>query len=329
MAKVDFGLSASGGGGGGTFDIDALPSVGSAAAANPLAISVAGTESQIAKSDFLSDYATVLYVDGTLASLQASIPPLAPRNVNIMAAAVTVVANASINTYGAWTQLVASTAAIYDGLVVSVASIAGSGVATGAVLSIGIGAAAAEVEQFYFAAGSAVLNAAGITIYYVPIRIPASSRIAARLQGIVVSQNSVIQVAGIETSFPASATSVDVLGVSLATSRGVNMPANNTYVEITPATARAYRALAVIPSGSGTIMTAESSIYTVGLGAAAAEIDIGNIVVRSGSSESVGLDNTQYGNMIVQHVPAGTRIACKQSVGRAYRDVTIIGVPYA
>lgn len=309
--------------------ISELTTATSADAADLLPIVQVGATKHIEKGDFLAEYAETTYVDGAVAAALADLPIFSPRDLALTTPGVTLTAAGTINTYGAWTELIASTSADFDGLIVSTSVIGANGVATAAVLSLGTGAAASEVEIMAYAVGGHAMGTVGRNIYYIPIRIPSGTRLSGRFQCETISRTGVVHIGGVGTSHPASATSVDVLGLNLGTSRGTAIAVSNTYAEIVASTSRDYRALVVVPCTRGSSGNADTVTYTVGIGGSGAELDIGSVVVTSTTTEQIAISPTTYGTLITQHIPAGTRIACKQSTGAAFREVNLIGIPYA
>jgi hypothetical protein len=253
---------------------------------------------------------------------------LAPSPIEY-SASVTVTASATPHTKGAWAELIASTSATATGLLIFPSGSSATGNDTRMLLDIGTGAAASEtVKVANIPTGGlvAVGNGAGPSMaLYVPLAVPSGTRIAARIQGVVASDTLAVVVATSDGTGD-GVTSLDTLGADTANSRGVNMPTSDTYVEVTASTARAYRALIVMPcAGASTNMTSESSTFTLATGGAGSEVAVGVYQTSTGATETMaGLGPCA---VFTGTFSAGSRIACKQSVGRNYRDVIVIGVP--
>jgi hypothetical protein len=104
---------------------------------------------------------------------------------------VTVTADATIHTKGAWAQIIASTARDAYGITVFIAATAGAASSNQRYLvDIGIGAASSEVVLIpdLMCGNASAFNAAsntGPAMFHFPIYIPAGSRISARGQALV------------------------------------------------------------------------------------------------------------------------------------------------
>lgn len=84
----------------------------------------------------------------------------------------------------------------------------------------------------------------------------------------------------------------------------------------------------MMPTGSASsTMAGENSTYTLGIGAAGSEQTLMTRLCGSNSSEIVGHLTSQSLPLFWGDIPAGSRLAVKQSVGRTYRDVILYGVP--
>ena len=250
-----------------------------------------------------------------------------PEQSQTSGATINVAASSTINTKGAWVELIASTTATTDWLSVLTNTVS-SGVDTSSLIDIGIGAAGAEtvlVENV--AAGYTTVNTTFHNPIMLPVRIASGTRITARAQSTTASRNVPTSVT-VYTSAVASPTSIDTIGAVTASSRGTNLPSNNTFVQLVASTSKAYRAILMVPTGGGSSsMAAENSTYTLGIGAAGSEVEVMSRVCGSGSNEQVGVVTTSSVALYVADVPAGSRLAVKQSVGRTYRDVILYGVP--
>lgn len=269
------------------------------------------------------------YTDAAVAAAIGTIPHLSTTVIG-PGTGSNVTASATLNTYGAWQPIIASTAAESDLMSVGVTAVGANGVASEAIISIGLGGAGSEVELFAYPVGGHV---APNIIAAIPFRIAAGERISARIKSLnVVSEVATVGIILYGTAHPASATEVDVIGADVTTTlRGTALPTTNTYVQLTASTARDYRALVLIPSRALTTTGANQVLtYTVGMGGSGAEVQLGQFVVRESTSEVLWpVEGGMAGLTIFQHIPAGTRLAVKLSVGRAMFDATLIGIPYA
>lgn len=238
------------------------------------------------------------------------------------ATGTTVTASATANTYGAWTELIASTS--FDvSCIAARSNTNATGVNSGSVTEFGIGAAGSEVALFAFASGSHTAS----TNFIVPIAIPSGTRIAARLQSVGSSLTSGIRVNPIKTFGDfASASTVDVYGVNLTTSRGVNIATSNAWTEITSSTTRNYRGLILLPSAANATLATENPVFRLGTGASGSETIIAYMRITSNVNEQILYPGITF--YYAGHVPAGTRLSVSHSSTQTYYDACVIGVPY-
>jgi len=249
---------------------------------------------------------------------------------------VTTTASATTHTVGSWTQVLADTATTETaGLLMFFAnSTTAAATDTGMLLDIGTGASGSEVVRVQ----SLAISQQAVCHTAIPIRIPGSTRVAARIQSSVASRTLSGGCALFATPFadrlPAA---VDVLGTSTATSVGTAMSgASGTWVEIAAATAKDYQALVLVPSLSDTNSGGNVNVrYDLGIGASGSEVAIAAVQWLYTTTPAVGATNTAsiapgLGGVFGGYVPAGTRVAVRHNVaanpGRV--DACVIGVPY-
>jgi hypothetical protein len=249
--------------------------------------------------------------------------------VNSTMAAVNVTANSSAHTFGSWTQLVASTTAATS-MIQFRSPASTNGVASGTIIQFGVGAAGSETAIFSAAIGSFASGQQMLTIF-VPVGIPAGSRISARVQSVITGGRTVaVSVFSFwQVGNFASATEVDTYGVNTATSRGTNIAASSAWTEITSSTTRDYRALVIIPSASNSNMLQENVIMDLGIGASGSEVVKFQHEFSTNTNETIVVAITRInGGFYVGHVPVGSRIAVRQNTARTYFDATVLGIPY-
>lgn len=229
----------------------------------------------------------------------------------------TVTANASAHTKGAWTELIASTAAEADALDIDVGGVSQSGVNTAVLLDIGVGAAASEsVIIPDVAVGSAaflVNSRLGIS-FRVPVKVPRGSRIAARIQSIVTGgKTASVSVRPVFSANPVPmGTTVDVIGTDTSTSQAAATSGTvGTWTEI-GTTVRPYDALVFVPSmASAGVIQAERPMF-LGVGPSGAEVAIhSRISAVVGVTENFRLCDGPAGAVVQRYIPPGTRLAVK------------------
>ena len=264
-----------------------------------------------------------LYVGSTPVTLGAG--PLTRVEAS---SAVTVTADTTAHTKGAWTELIASTSAAGTMLILT-ANTATLGTNTATLIDVATGAAGSESA---FATnvpiggwGSTAIG----TDVPLPYAIPAGSRISVRIQSVVASgKTASVTAVLLSGGSHAPATSALVtIGSSTSTSRGVALASNGSYTEISASTAAAYRHLVIVPSLASAGAANATADLIVGSGASGSEVEIGRIGVGVNSNEFIYPVPLPAWSItgVRGPVPAGTRIAAKRTGG--ILDVAVIGVP--
>lgn len=261
-------------------------------------------------------YGSTLIYDANVLGFPSPVESSAP---------VTVTASASTNTKGSWVELIASTDANAYWINVSAAiSGRGNAIDTSFLLDIGTGASGSETVRIAdlgmgYRDGRSTL---------LPIYVPSGTRVAARGQSNVASRAATVSCQVLSDLAPTTlGQTLDTYGATTATSRGTNLPTSNTYVEITSSTTQAYKALVATPTGSGTTFQPDTSTYTIARGASGSEIELFSFDVETFSTELLTISDKELSTVYVGDIPAGTRLAVKQSIGRNFRDVILHGVP--
>ena len=245
-----------------------------------------------------------------------------------MTTSANVTANASAHTKGAWTQMVASTAANADVLILNVLSALGN-TNTAALIDVGIGASGAETVVI---PNLAVGGADGNGFWYItlPVKIPAGSRLAARSQsvrtgGVNVGVRAVLQ---LSAKYDDAPTSVDVIGTSTGTSEGVATVTDNTYVELTSSSSQAYSAVVLVPSVTTTSSGNATPVVDLATGASGSETVVASHRCLVSSSEFCYWRNpAPLAGYAVGPFPSGTRFAVKVSAQAGNLDFCLVGIP--
>lgn len=249
----------------------------------------------------------------------------------IKTATTSITANASAHTKGAWTELIASTSARSNVLVLAVGGVNATGADTALLADIGIGAAGAEAAIIADVAFGSALAIPPMSVT-LPLVIPAGTRISARTQSIVTGGKTCsIYLALYNAPNPGPTPSaVDVLGTSTLTSAGTPMSGGaGTWVEIAASTSRGYSAVAIVPSASDNAMAAINVIYEVGVGAVGSEVAFGSCRTNYNSTETCALWIPMLPTTFGRAIPAGSRLAVRHDIAANPQkyDVTLIGVP--
>jgi hypothetical protein len=251
--------------------------------------------------------------------------------------AVTITADTSAHTKGAWTQLVASTSSDASMLVCVAASIGSTSVDTASLIDIGFGASGSETGVASNIAVGGAGTAAGAlrigALFAIPLQIPSGTRISARLQSVVTGgKTAAFQAYVIDTGDYATApTSVDVIGTSTATSKGTEFSGSSgTWNEVIASTAQAYRAVGIVISTHSTNTNSVGGIreYSVGIGASGSEVAFGTIRHEVGTAENASL-MPPYSQLFGRNIPAGSRLAVQHNIAATPETVgvTLIGIP--
>lgn len=241
------------------------------------------------------------------------------------ASAVTVTSSGTAHTKGAWTELIASTSANGDFIVLGSTNVGAGAFNTATLIDIGIGAAGAEVA---IASNIAIGSWVDMSIP-IPLKIASGSRVAARIQSVRTSIPVTIKCQVFDSGNYADApTSVDVIGTSTATSEGTLMSSTNAWVQLTASTSQAYSAIVAVPSASDNVMAGLTVTYSVGRGAASSETVIGTFSMLTTTGEIIYPGGLISPMVFAGPFPAGTRL-----VGRADAaagtdmDLCVIGIP--
>lgn len=233
--------------------------------------------------------------------------------------ATAVAGHGTAHTKGNWVTVVASTAYDVGGLLVQCimpASVANSSLC---LFDIGIGAAASEVvicPNIY------VFGPGGVTHVFIPINVPAGTRIAARVQSTITSAATWVNVTGIRGGFwgPQGGGLIHSFGENLAASTGTVLNAGaaaNTYpalpmTELVAATTKDIVAIMPVVSYNPATTVADANFeYEIGVGASSSEVAVlrqGFRVELEGSSGS----NCQHPQFWFPcSIPAGSRISAR------------------
>ena len=265
--------------------------------------------------------------------LNRQTPFWVPKPIAAKASRVTVTANSSAHTKGAWIQIVASTSAATNLVEVMIDSIQTAGVNTSTLVDIGVGASGSEVVVIEnVAVGGAQSYLGGGSdnglCFAVPVHIPSGSRVAARIQSVVTGgKTGAATVRLSATTNPALTSSTcTTFGSSTATSAGTAMSASSgTYTELIAATAERYDALCFIPSNSGTDITQVVRVFGIAIGEAGSEQLIGILEATTTSAEGCSLISGPRQTLFFGDFPAGSRISATM-LENASASINLCGV---
>lgn len=246
----------------------------------------------------------------------------------------TSVTSGTTNTKGSYTQITASTAFACDGLIVQLANDAAD--QADFLVDIAIGAAASEVVV----AANLICGSTAETptsSYYLPIAIPAGTRIAARHQSSAATK--VVRVSVMLFSRgatgPALLQKCVTLGATTATTRGTSIDpggsanTKGSYVQLISATVERYQAIAV-GIGNQAQQTRETATWLldIAIGAAASEkVIVPDLQLSSAVNRSI----TPATFFVPVEIPSGVRVSarCASTSNTATKrlfDVVVYGI---
>lgn len=236
---------------------------------------------------------------------------------------ITLTANATPHTKGAWTQLFASTP--FDAFWVSVefADLAAAATITSMLVDIGLGPAGSEQVLIpNLLAGAAAWNRYMGKVALLPVYVPAGSRVCARAQAAIGSDTAYVAMSLYGDPAGASEgqnTGVYAYGIDVANSRGVLVPSGSVWTEVVASTSADHRRwFALVDQGGRASLSYGSWHLDVGIGPAGGERAIGTWRFSTeGATEHVmGMAPCVP---VHQPVPAGSRVAVRsaEAIGAA------------
>lgn len=250
---------------------------------------------------------------------------------------VTVTGSGTAHTKGSYSQLIASTLKPAYGLIVKMTGVSSSGDDTAMLLDIAIGAASSEIIiapdlNAYGADGTS--SAYGGKYFYVPIFIPAGSRLSARCASVVTSATVGVDVWPLfGGALYTHAGPINAYGVVSGSSRGTDITPGSdawgSWTQIVASTLRDHRLFFFGYGAAGDTSITSSSLpmgIQLAVGAAASEVLIGEALFMSFRTNEVA--GAPYPNLIHTPIPSGTRLAVRMfgSSGTEARDVIVYGV---
>jgi hypothetical protein len=231
---------------------------------------------------------------------------------------VTVTANSSAHTKGAWAEVIASTSANASYLVLVVRDISDNATDTATLIDLATGASGSESA---FASNIAVGGASnavrdGIAIP-IPFQIPSGARLSARIQSVVTGGKTASVFAYLFDAgdYAVAPTTLDVIGTFTATSKGTEFSGSSgTYVEAIASTTQAYRAVTFVPSvHNAAIFGNPEYACTIGVGAAGSEAEMGLSNVATTTGETV-TSLYPWTALFARNIPAASRLAVKHTL---------------
>lgn len=231
---------------------------------------------------------------------------------------VAVTASGSTNTKGSWAELIASTARDAVGLIVNIGR--GHTATADFLVDIGIGAASSETVLVPNLKGDNGSNTLGPGQIFLPIGIPAGTRISARCQSTSASAVSRIQVVTMYGSWLTAPPlgRVTDYGTATGDSGGVSIDpggsanTKGSWAQITASTTNPIRSMlvAVGNQNNSSRGAATDWLLDVGIGGSGSE----QVIVADWHVEVATSDDNlepHYLGPIPVNIPAGTRLAAR------------------
>lgn len=246
---------------------------------------------------------------------------------------VTVTANSSAHTKGAWSEIIASASADASLLVLLVQDVSAASTNTATLLDLGVGASGSEsAVASNIAVGGALTTAGPLGICTaLSLKVASGTRLSARIQSVVTGGKTAAVQAFLFNvgDFATAPTSLDVIGGNTANSEGISFSgASGTWVEATASTSQAYRAVAVVPSTHNANISTIDAQMDLGVGAAGSEQVFGTAIANYANNESI-TSAPPFLSIFGKSIPAGSRLAVRHniaSVSDRY-GFTLIGIP--
>lgn len=248
-----------------------------------------------------------------------------------------VTSSASLNTKGSYTQLLAASSFQSAGLLLFIGASSGS---LGDILvDLAVGGSGSEAVFVSNLLHSITKAQGHAAVFYIPVSIPAGSRIAARLQatGSSIVVHMEVLLLGSPFILPSPLSRVTSYGPNTADSGGVGLDPGGTahtkgsYSQITATTTNAIRAMFIVIGGGGNAgMTTADWLIDVAIGAAASEqIILPNMHLQVNSTDD--RITPEIIGPIAVNIPAGTRLSARAqcSITDAtdrLLDITIYGL---
>jgi hypothetical protein len=242
---------------------------------------------------------------------------------------VSVVSSSTANTLGAWTEVIASTAAEADLLVLSWYNVGVNATNSGTIVQVGLGAAGAEtavVTGITIGSHYTNLNVPAFSLD-LPVHVPNGSRISLRQQSAVAPRGTSFQVA----LYPRAVRSPNALqtfGANAATSSGT-APATS-WTEIVAATTEAYRSVVMLPAmATATVGALGDATIAAGIGASGSEAVQTTVEFGQNTNEYCQVNPAR--GCVFGPVPSGARLSATRTRTNGSFNGTVVMIcePYA
>jgi hypothetical protein len=246
---------------------------------------------------------------------------------------VTVTANTSAHIKGAYSEIIASTTSNASLMALVVGGISANAVDTATLLDIAVGASGSETPIVQnIAVGGASSLGGGIRVNIpIPLKIASGTRLSARIQSLVTGgKTASVQIFLFDSGdFATAPTTVDAIGTNTATSEGTVLSgASGTWVQATSSTARAYRAITLVPSIIGDVQNNLTLRFETGVGPSSSEQAFGSASAIYSTTESCQTGFASF-PLAGRNIPAGSRLAVQHdaTANPQRYGFCLIGIP--
>ena len=233
--------------------------------------------------------------------------------------AATITASGSANTKGSYTQLVASLSRSCIGVILQLRGNSAAYV----LFDLAIGAGGSEQVVVPNISGSVSLASNGMLGLFIPLSLPAGTRVAARCQAGSGSQTILIKAQFISDHFAGMQTQITRWvnwGADTSVSRGTTLTSGNlsdvkgSWVQLSAAADLTTKWILIMVQA---IQTVRNHAIDIGIGAAASE----QVVLSN-----LFFDNSALGMFLLLpfSIPAGQRIAARNASGTQFSTVTVM-----
>lgn len=227
----------------------------------------------------------------------------------------TLTANASANTYGNYSQLIAATAYDASGMLIAISN---GSVSTNAqyAVAIAIGAAASEVVII----PNLIFNLRTALTWFsvfIPIGVPAGTRLSAKVQSPTGAATCEIAIELCDSDYDMTPYGLlQDYGTAIGTTRGTQLDpgavanTKGSYAQLAASTTYDINWLLVFVSGGAGVIAAQEWLMDIAVGAAASEkIILSNLLFEAGATNP-GITTPLVGAFKIK-VPSGTRLSAR------------------
>jgi len=258
-----------------------------------------------------------------------------PHTSEDKAGAVTLTANASADTKGSYTEILAAASNVFTigMIVIETGQTNVSGTDTGQLMDVAIGAASSEqVIIANIPTGWSALQDKPLCI---PLIIPEGERVSARIQASTGSDTVDVLMSFYEVGAYRSYQHCQTIGADTTNSCGTTVE-TTSWVELDASIDDHVEALVpIFDFGSGGSFGGDSNEFDIGVGAASSEVQVYppssesfGLLMETGSQENISLVTYPASHVLPTqiNIPAGTRVAMRRPNGGRDSGCVLLGL---